>query len=176
MKINCQQVFSVSALIAIFSLISLAQEKLNCDSYRYYSKEQISRAKFRGGLDDKYLTRFTQECSESQYFKQANDLLIVALEERAESSLAIAKFYLKKAEEGNGVIKGAYLRLKEITEKYSRYSKLDEVLFLLVKVNLFLQKDKLEEAKMFYKRLLDEFPFSNYVCEANKLFNSGQIK
>ena len=165
--------------ITIFTFSIFGQETLNCDSYIYKTKEQIFTAKFRGGgLNYKYLKRYVQQCSDSQYFQQAKELLVVALEENAEHNLFIAKYYLKQAEEHKSGIMGAYSRLSNITENYPQYSKMDEVLFLLVKADLIqfineLDKDRLDEAKKNYKRLLADFPFSNYVCEANKLFSNA---
>jgi outer membrane protein assembly factor BamD (BamD/ComL family) len=173
------QLVRILAVVIGCNFFIFGQDKINCDSYLYKTEDQIYRAKSRGGgIIDKYLVRYIQQCSESQYFQQAKELLVIALEENAEHHLFIAKYYLKKFEEKKSGIMGAWSRLREITERYPTFSKMDEVLFLSVKANLYLsaindntlEENRLDEAKKLYKRLLQEFPFSNYVCEANKLF------
>lgn len=168
-----------SLFILIFSVLAFGQQKpftpiVDCNSYQFPTDDYY---KLAGGGEktyarEIYLKKFVEQCFNSSQIQQAKRHLAMALEERAESNLRIAKFYLKQTEEGKGGLKGAESRLRQITEKYSQFSKMDEVLFLLIKAHL-IEKD-MDEAKKYYRQLLDDFPFSSYVCEANKLFNSGQ--
>lgn len=184
MKLNFFQLVGVFAFVITFAFFTFGQEKLDCVDYRYKSKEQISRAKLNQALNDKYLARFVKECFDSQYFQQAKDLLAIALEENAEHSFKIAKYYLTQFEGKKSGLMGAWSRLRLIIDRYPPFSKLDEVLFLLIKTTLYVnqlegknyEENLVEESKKHYKRLLTEFPFSPYVCEANKLFQQVKDK
>ncbi|MBX7170945.1 MAG: outer membrane protein assembly factor BamD [Pyrinomonadaceae bacterium] len=191
MRSNSFQLAVVLAFVFGFAIFSFGQEKSNsidCKSYRFPTDNDYKRAKV-GGTEAQggvffYLKKFVEQCPDSPSIQQAKQHFAISLEERAETSLYIAKFYLKQYEEKQTGLKGAWARLREVIEKYPQFSKLDEALFLLIKANLYLdrlegknyEENLVESAKKTYKRLLAEFPFSPYICEANKLFQPTQNK
>lgn len=84
-----------------------------------------------------------------------------ALEKDAKHNLEVAKFYMKKK-----AYKGVTDRLLEIVYTYPSYSRFDEVLSLLGEA--FLRLDKKDEAAKFYKRLVDDFPESEFAKVAKQ--------
>ena len=86
-------------------------------------------------------------------------------EELAETSLQIAKFYLSKSYEGRGGRAGAHSRLQTIVERYPKFTKLDEVLSLLGRLNI--DEERLDDAITIYKRIIKDFPNSQYAGEAS---------
>ncbi|MCS6884398.1 MAG: outer membrane protein assembly factor BamD [Acidobacteriota bacterium] len=85
------------------------------------------------------------------------------LEREAKHNLEVARFYFKKK-----AYKGVTDRLFEIVYTYPEYSKIDEVLWLLaVSLDKLGKKD---DAINFAKKLVDEFPESQYAKQTKKLF------
>jgi tetratricopeptide (TPR) repeat protein len=177
MKSSFFKIAIAAVSIAAFSLFTFGQEKTpsnnaDCNSYQYQNRFKDGVLQFiRSGeiyRVRQYLERFIKDCPNSQHIETAKQLLPNVLENIAKHHFFIAKYYLQKSEEGKGGLKGAQARLREIAEKYPQFSKMDEVLFLLVKAYLF--EKETDEAQKYYRRILDEFSFSSYVCEANKLF------
>jgi TolA-binding protein len=172
------EILTIFILIFIFPLFVIGQktdpsDTMDCNSYKYQDRYKNGIPQYIGseeiGSIQQYLESFIKQCPNSQYSESAKQLLPMVLENRAEHSLSIAKYYVKRTEEKKSGLKGAQSRLREISQKYPNFSKMDEVLFLLVK--LYLIEEETVEAKTYYRRILDEFPFSPFVCEANKLFN-----
>lgn len=84
------------------------------------------------------------------------------LEREAKHNLEVARYYIKKK-----AYKGATDRLYEIVYTYPEYSKFDEVLWLLASA---LQKmDSKDEAVKYYKKLIEEFPESQYAKQSKKM-------
>lgn len=168
-----------SLFILIFSVLAFGQQKpftpiIDCNSYQFLTDDyyKLASGGERTFARETYLKKFVEQCPDSSDIQQAKRHLAMALEERAETILNIANYYIKDYEKNRRGLKGAVARLKELTTKYSQYSKMDKVLFLLIKV--YLMDEDFDEAKNYYRQLLNDFPFSTYVCEANKLFNSEQ--
>ncbi len=84
------------------------------------------------------------------------------LEREAKHNLEVARYYVKKK-----AYKGATDRLYEIVYTYPEYSKIDEVLWLLA--NSLQNMDNKSEAIKYYKKLIEEFPESQYTKQSKKL-------
>ncbi|MBK7996952.1 MAG: outer membrane protein assembly factor BamD [Blastocatellia bacterium] len=84
-----------------------------------------------------------------------------ALEKEAKHNLDVAKFYLKRK-----AYKAVTDRLLEIIYTYPKFSRLDEVLFILA--DSFLKLDEKSEAAKFYQQLVQDFPDSEYSKDAKK--------
>lgn len=84
------------------------------------------------------------------------------LEREAKHNLEVARHYVKKK-----AYKGATDRLYEIVYTYPEYSKFDEVLWLLA--NSLRKMDSKSEAIKYYKKLIEEFPESQYTKQSKKL-------
>jgi outer membrane protein assembly factor BamD (BamD/ComL family) len=92
-----------------------------------------------------------------------------ALEKEAKHNLDVAKFYLKRK-----AYKAVTDRLLEIIYTYPKFSRLDEVLFILA--DSFLKLDDKNEAAKFYQQLVQDFPDSEYSKDAKKkLEELGQV-
>jgi hypothetical protein len=86
-------------------------------------------------------------------------------EERANTGLSIGFFYLERFRQGKtGTIEGARSRLSMIVEQYPEFSKMDQVLARLGDANVLA--GRLDEAVSCYRRIVKEFPRSQYFCEA----------
>ncbi|MDT4955018.1 MAG: outer membrane protein assembly factor BamD [Acidobacteriota bacterium] len=81
-------------------------------------------------------------------------------------SLRIARFYQDKFERGNGGLKGAQSRLREILEKYPNFSYRDEVLFR--QGWLYIQEEEPDEAAKYFQQVVRDFPNSDYVEKAKE--------
>lgn len=165
-----------------------AQEKLttlnkknddlnNCVSYKFEKSESFSRAQLNSeatGAAEKYLKRFLDQCSDSPLRQQAEEHLKIIREKISETRLQVAKFYLKRFEKdkSSAGMNGAYYRLIEIEKNYPEFSKMDEVFFLLVKINL--AKNNLSEAEKHYRRILNDYYLSSHICEASALIRRAK--
>lgn len=78
--------------------------------------------------------------------------------------LQVARFYQARYERGNGGLKGAQLRLREIIEKYRDFSGMDEVLFR--QGWLYIQEEEPDEAAKYFTRVVRDFPNGDYVEKA----------
>ena len=99
-------------------------------------------------------------CSTDDAAPLLKEQLRVTQEERAESSLQVAKFYLRPSLDGKIRKNAALPRLKDIRERYPEYSKLDEVIWLLG--NLTFEEKDIDEAAKYYQQLIKDFPSSQY--------------
>lgn len=81
-------------------------------------------------------------------------------------SLQIARFYQERYEHGNGGLKGAQSRLREIIEKYPNFSMMDEVLFR--QGWLYIQEEEPDEAAKYFTRVVRDFPNGDYVEKATE--------
>ena len=63
-------------------------------------------------------------------------------------------------------LKGAQSRYREILEKYSNFSFMDEVLFKMA--NTYQVEEEMEEAAKYYKKLITDYPYSEYVEKAKQ--------
>ncbi|MEE8162088.1 MAG: outer membrane protein assembly factor BamD [Acidobacteriota bacterium] len=118
---------------------------------------------------------------DSSYAKRAETELNEFLENYPESGLApTAREFLRQVEENraNGIQgvghfyfkKGSYLasesRYKEVITEYPNYSQLDVSLYRLG--NSLEQLGRIEEASVYYSRVVAEFPFSVHSGDAEK--------
>ena len=87
-------------------------------------------------------------------------------ENLAMHSLGVARYYYDKNQRGNGGLKGAQARLREIVEKYPNFSYMDEVLFKLG--NLYVQEEEPDEAAKYYQRIARDYPNSDYAEKARE--------
>jgi len=110
---------------------------------------------------ERQLKALVQNCAGTPEHYQAEEHLTAVQEELAESNLQLAKFYLSKAQGGKA---GGRSRLKEIIARYTKFTKLDEVLSLLGRSNI--DPGYLEDAATCYRRLINDFPNSQYAGEA----------
>jgi outer membrane protein assembly factor BamD len=81
-------------------------------------------------------------------------------------SLQVARFYQDRYEHGNGGLKGAQGRLREIIEKYPYFSYMDEVLFR--EGWLYVQEEEPDEAVKYFTRVVRDFPNGDYVEKATE--------
>src|SRR5205085_8015312 len=81
-------------------------------------------------------------------------------------SLQVARFYQDRYEHGNGGIKGAQNRLREIIEKYPYFSYMDEVLFR--EGWLYVQEEEPDEAVKYFTRVVRDYPNGDYVEKATE--------
>lgn len=82
------------------------------------------------------------------------------------NNFQIAQFYFKR-EHG---MKGAIGRLRQIIQKYERFSRMDEVLLLLGKA--YLVEEQPEEAANSFWKLVCKYPTSKYTGEAFEQLNT----
>ena len=125
------------------------------------------------GRAEQQLKAVVQLCKETPAAYQAQEQLKVVQEDLANNSLTIALFYLDKFRNGKGGKAGAFARLKSISEKYPRYSKLDQVLALLGQLNL--DDGNLDEARACYQKIIQDFPGSQYAGEASKQLSAIEV-
>jgi outer membrane protein assembly factor BamD len=81
-------------------------------------------------------------------------------------SLQVARFYQDRYEHGNGGLKGAQGRLREILEKYPYFSYTDEVLFR--QGWLYVQEEEPDEAVKYFTRVVRDFPNGDFVEKAKE--------
>jgi len=113
---------------------------------------------------ERELKDVVRSCSATPEGYQADEHLQIVQEELAEMNLLIAKFYLSRFYEGRGGSAGARARLNDILERYTKYTKFDEVLSLLGQVNI--RQGYLDDAASNYQRLIKDYPNSQYTGEA----------
>lgn len=85
-------------------------------------------------------------------------------ENLAMHNLQVARFYYARNEHGNGGLKGAQSRLREIVEKYPFFSYMDEVLYRLG--DLYVQEEEPDEAAKYYQQVVRDWPNSEYAEKA----------
>jgi len=112
------------------------------------------------------LERFPQTSLRSQV---ENDLHKIQ-ENLADQDLVVAKFYYTN----RGAMAGAEDRLMEILEKYKSYSKTDQVLWLLGKVEHVKEDD--EQSGVYLRLLITKYPTSSLRADAcDQLGSDGEI-
>lgn len=87
----------------------------------------------------------------------------------ATHDLYVARFYVSRAEHGDGGTKGAQARLRMITREFPNFSRMDEVFFLFGKV--FLIEDRTEDAANSFWKLIYKYPYSSFVNQAFEQLN-----
>lgn len=85
-------------------------------------------------------------------------------EQIADHELRIAKYYNNSYRANGHGLKGVQARLRKIVNDVPKYSKLDEVLFLLGEA--YLLYGEVDKAKETFKSLSDRFPFSDFAKQA----------
>ena len=145
------------------------QESTDCTQQAFDEAETSYRMRWRGSelkiRAERQLKALVQNCTATPERDQAQEQLQIVQEELAESNLQIAKFYLDKSRVSNSRRTAARARLKTVIENYAKYSKRDEVLLILGQLNL--DAGDLEEATVYYRRLINDFPYSQYAGEAS---------
>jgi outer membrane protein assembly factor BamD len=81
-------------------------------------------------------------------------------------SLQIARFYQDKFVRGVGGLKGAQSRLREIVEKYPKFSYMDEVLFRLGW--LYVQEEEPDEAAKYFAMVARDYPSGDFAEKASE--------
>ncbi|MDT4895814.1 MAG: outer membrane protein assembly factor BamD [Acidobacteriota bacterium] len=81
-------------------------------------------------------------------------------------SLQIARFYQDKYVRGVGGLKGAQSRLREIVEKYPKFSYMDEVLFRLGW--LYVQEEEPDEAAKYFTMVARDYPSGDFSEKARE--------
>jgi tetratricopeptide (TPR) repeat protein len=84
-------------------------------------------------------------------------------------NLQIARFYQDRFERNVGGLKGAQSRLREILEKYPKFTYMDEVLFRLGW--LYVQEEEPDEAAKYFQRIASDYPNGDYAEKAKEELN-----
>jgi tetratricopeptide (TPR) repeat protein len=122
---------------------------------------------------ERELKEVVRLCADTPGRYQAEEHLKIAQEELAEHNLQIALFYLESFYNNRkGGKLGALARLKNIVERYPQYSKLDLVLLLL---GDNVANDKPDEAAIYYRRLIKDFPGSQCAAKASLGLNAVEV-
>ena len=79
--------------------------------------------------------------------------------------LLVASYYISR---GHG-LRAASMRLRSVTERYPRFSKMDEVLFRLIHVSIVNKEE--EDAVRYCWSLICNYPNSEYVKQAFEQLN-----
>ena len=87
----------------------------------------------------------------------------------AQHDFQIARFYQQRYEHGEGGLKGAQSRYREIIEKYPQACVMDASLFNAGW--LYLQEEEPDEAAKFFTRLVRDYPNSDYAEKAKDELN-----
>ncbi len=129
------------------------------------------------GLPDRDATRakkaeqrlkaLLQQYPNSLLRKEAQDRLGEVQDNLGLHNLNIANYYytLSVKQEKSG-LKGAQSRYREILDKYSNFTYLDEVLF---KLGITYQiEEETDESVKYFQRLVRDYPFSDYVEKAKE--------
>ena len=138
-------------------------ESASCTQQSFEDAETSYRMRWRDSeikaRAERELSTLVRSCPVTPERDQAEQHLQGVQEELAESYLNTAKFYMKKSSKT-----GARSRLQAIVERYTKFTKLDEVLSLLGRLNA--EDGYLDSAVPSYKKLLNDFPNSQYAGEA----------
>jgi outer membrane protein assembly factor BamD len=111
------------------------------------------------------LQQFPNTSLREQVIQRLNEVQ----ENLAMHNLQVARFYYARNEHGNGGLKGAQSRLREIVEKYPNFSYMDEVLMRLG--DLYVQEEEPDEAAKFYQQVVRDYPNSEFVEKATEQLN-----
>ena len=107
------------------------------------------------------LRRFLEDFPDSELAPTAREFLREVQENLASGVHNIGNFYFER----NGFL-ASESRYKEILEKYSDFSNMDESLFNLG--GSLEKQGRIEEASVYYSRIAGEFPFSDYFDDAKE--------
>jgi outer membrane protein assembly factor BamD len=128
------------------------------------------------GLADRDVTRarkaeqrlkaLLQQFPDTSLRRLVEDYLFQVQENLGMHTLKIARFYQAKFERGNGGLKGAQSRLREILEKYPNFTYKDESLFRLGW--LYVQEEEPDEAAKYFQMIVRDFPNGEYVEKAKE--------
>jgi outer membrane protein assembly factor BamD len=112
------------------------------------------------------LKSLMQQFPKSSLKPEVEDRLREVQENLAMHNLGVARFYYDaRYNKGRGTgLKGAQSRLKEIVEKYPKFSYMDEVLFRLG--TTYQLEEEPDEAAKYYQNLLKDYPNSEYADKA----------
>jgi hypothetical protein len=119
---------------------------------------------------DAQLRSILQRHPNSVFRFQVEEDLAAVGELLAEHNLLIAKIYSQR---GHG-LKGARGRLLQIVKDYQRYSKMDEVLFLLA--DLSMRDENPDESAAYLGKILSNYPLSGYFKQAWEKLNQIEIE
>ena len=128
------------------------------------------------GLADRDVTRarkaeqrlkaLLQQFPDTSLRRLVEDYLFQVQENLGMHTLKIARFYQAKFERGNGGLKGAQSRLREILEKYPNFTYKDESLFRLGW--LYVQEEEPDEAAKYFQMVVRDFPNGEYAEKAKE--------
>lgn len=160
--------FVLYLLIIGAAISARGQEPEDCSRRAYDEADTSYRTRWRGsemkGRAQRELSALVQKCAATPERDNAQRQLQIVQEELAEHNLQIAKFYLESSRVSSGRRAGARARLKDVVERYPKYTKMDEVLSLLGQ--LYMDAGELEDAATCYRKLVNEFSKSRYATEA----------
>jgi outer membrane protein assembly factor BamD len=105
-----------------------------------------------------------QQFPETPLKEQVLQRLREVQENLAMHNLQVARFYYSRMVHGNGGLKGAQDRLREIVTKYPNFTWMDEVLMRLG--DLYVQEEEPDEAAKFYQQVVRDWPNSEYADKA----------
>ena len=105
--------------------------------------------------------QFINRFPKSQYLEEAKKKLRKCNFKLAQNILEIGKFYYR-----TGSYHSAIPRLKNLLTDHSQQKFFDEAAFLLAES--YYHEQSFDEASMFYKKLLKEYPRSRFTLEAKK--------
>ncbi|HMF58272.1 MAG TPA: outer membrane protein assembly factor BamD, partial [Pyrinomonadaceae bacterium] len=128
------------------------------------------------GLSDRDVTRarkaeqrlkaLLQQFPQTQLRPAVMEHLYQVQENLGMHNLQIARFYVGRQEHGRGGLKGAQDRLREILQKYTNFSYMDEVLMRLG--SLYMEEEEPDEAAKYFQQLVRDYPNSEYVQKATE--------
>lgn len=146
-----------------------AQMKIAMAHYRQMEKPDRDRMHMKRA-EDEFRTILLQY-PDSPYAAEAEQRLREVQEVLAEGDFRVARFYYIK--ESN---RAAYARLKELVDRYPNYSQADHALLMLGDLlQRAFHKERGKEAAIYYKRIITDYPLSDYVEQAQKrLFEMGE--
>ena len=142
--------------------LSIEQNDANADQVLYRLAEvQMKLANDRDAdfwprKAEKNLKNLLQQFPKSPLFPQAESDLYKMQETLADRDLGVARFYWTN----RGAFAGAEDRLNEILEKYEHYSKTDEVLLMLGRIEL--TQENFEQGAIYLRLLVEKYPGNKY--------------
>jgi outer membrane protein assembly factor BamD (BamD/ComL family) len=110
------------------------------------------------------LKRALEPCASSAAQSQLKRRLRTVQEEIAATHLQIAMFYPRA--DGVGLLKGALSHLRIIDENYSKFSRMDHVLFLLG--DFSDRSGATHDAANYFRRVIARYPRNAYAAQARK--------
>jgi len=111
------------------------------------------------------IDKFLRQFPESDYVPIINQYRLEVQESLATADMMVGQFY-----EGKANLAGARLRYQEVKDKYEHFSKMDEVLFELARIQEMANNP--DEAAINYGKIVSSYPFSRHADEAKTKLNS----